>query len=140
RVDSPATGESQVTISDLFGIGASGARAYQAAMGVISNNIANADTAGYSRRTLALKVSPSGAGTSIWYRSGIAYGGVYINRIVRSTDPYLDAAARQTSNLLGSADQRARWMSDIQSGLNDGKLGVGQRMTAMFAAVERLAS
>lgn len=129
-----------MTISDLFGIGASGARAYQAAMGVIANNIASADTPGYSRRTLALKESPSGAGTTIWYRSGIAYGGVDIDRIVRSTDPYLDAAARETSNLLGSADQRARWMSDIQTALNDGTLGVGQRMTAMFAAVERLAS
>jgi flagellar hook-associated protein 1 FlgK len=129
-----------VTISDLFGIGASGARAYQAAMGVISNNIANADTPGYSRRTLALKESPSGAGTTIWYRSGLAYGGVDINRIVRSTDPYLDAAARQTSNLLGSANQRARWLGDILTALNDGPLGVGQRMTAMFAAVEQLAA
>jgi len=129
-----------VTISDLFGIGASGARAYQAAMGVIANNIASADTPGYSRRTLALKESPSGAGTTIWYRSGLAYGGVDIDRIVRFSDPYLDSAARETSNILGSADQRARWMSDIQSALNDGTLGVGQRMTAMFAAVERLAS
>lgn len=127
-------------MSDLFGIGASGARAYQAAMGVISNNIANADTPGYSRRTLALKESPSGAGTTIWYRSGLAYGGVDINRIVRATDPYLDAAARETSNLLGSATQRARWMADIQTALNDGPLGVGQRMTAMFAAVEQLAA
>ena len=129
-----------MTVSDLFGIGASGARAYQAAMSVIANNIASADTPGYSRRTLALQESPSGAGTTIWYRSGIAYGGVDIDRIVRASDPYLDAAARETSNILGSADQRARWMSDIQTALNDGTLGVGQRMTAMFAAVERLAA
>jgi flagellar hook-associated protein 1 FlgK len=129
-----------MTATDLFGIGSSGTRAYQAAMGVISNNIANADTPGYSRRTIELKESPSGTGTTVWYRSGIAYGGVDIGKIVRASDPYLDAAARQTTNMLGSADQRARWMTDIQTALNDGSLGVGQRMTNMFSAVERLAS
>jgi len=125
---------------DLLGIGASGTRAYQAAMGVISNNITNAETPGYARRTLALMESPSGPSTSIFYRADTAYGGVMIDQIMRSTDPFLDAAARQTGNLLGSADQRARWMSDIQTALNDGSLGVGQRMTAMFSAVERLAA
>jgi len=129
-----------MTASDLFLIGSSGTRAYQAALGVISNNIANAETVGYSRRTLDLKESPAGTGTSIYYRSGTAYGGVMINQIVRAGDLYLDAAARQTGNMLGSANQRARWMSDIQTALNDGSLGVGQRMTAMFSAMERLAA
>ncbi len=126
--------------SDLLTIGASGTRAYQAAMGIVSNNISNADTPGYARRSLALQEAPSGTGTTLWYRSSIGYGGVDINGVVRSTDPYLDAAARQTANMLGSANQRASWMSDIQTALNDGPLGVGQRMTAMFSAVERLAS
>jgi len=126
--------------ADLLSIGASGTRAYQAAMGIISNNITNAETEGYARRSLALMESPSGSSTSIFYRSASSYGGTMINGVVRSSDDYLDAAARQTGNLLGSADQRARWMSDIQTALNDGSLGVGQRMTAMFSAVERLAS
>lgn len=129
-----------MSAQDLYGIGVSGTRAYQAAMGVISNNIANTDTAGYARRTLAVAESPAGSGTTIFYRSGVAYGGATIGKIVRMTDDYLDAAARNTGNALGSADQRARWMVDIQNGLNDGSLGVGQRMTAMFSAVERLAS
>lgn len=129
-----------MTVSDLFQIGVSGARSYQAAMGAVSNNIANTDTPGYSRRTIEVKESPSGAGTTIWYRSGIAYGGAMIGQVLRASDPYLDSAARHTGNALGSVDQRARWMNDIQTALNDGTLGVGQRMTAMFSAVERLAS
>jgi flagellar hook-associated protein 1 FlgK len=129
-----------VTTSDLYSIGVSGARAYQAALGTISNNIANADTPGYARRMIELKESPAGTGTTIYYRSGVAYGGATIGKVVRMSDYYLDAAARNTGNALGSADQRARWMSDIQNGLNDGSLGVGQRMSAMFASVERLAS
>jgi len=125
---------------DLLGIGASGTRAYQAAMGVISNNITNAETPGYARRTLALMESPSGPSTSIFYRSTTSYGSVMINQVMRSSDPFLDAAARQTANMLGSADQRARWMADIETALNDGPLGVGQRMSAMFSAVEKLAA
>ena len=39
--------------SDLFSIGASGVRAHQAAMGAVSENIANANTPGYSRRSLS---------------------------------------------------------------------------------------
>ena len=129
-----------MTVSDLFLIGVSGARAFQAAMGAISNNITNTETPGYSRRTIEIKESPAGTGTTIWYRSGLAYGGAMINRVVRAGDDYLDGAARQTANALASVDQRARWMSDIQTALNDSSVGVGQRMTAMFSSVERLAS
>ncbi|MBT2187079.1 flagellar hook-associated protein FlgK [Sphingobium nicotianae] len=129
-----------MTATDLYGIGVSGARAYQAAMGAISNNIANTDTTGYSRRGVEIRESPAGSGTTIYYRSGMAYGGVMIGNVVRYQDDYLDAAARSTSTALGSADQRAQWMGDIETALNDGSLGVGQRMTAMFSAVERLAS
>ncbi len=127
-------------MTDLYAIGVSGARAYQAAMGAISNNIANTDTPGYSRRMIELKESPAGSGTTLYYRSGMAYGGVAIGQVVRYQDDYLDTAARTTGTALGSADQRARWMGDIQTALNDGSLGIGQRMTAMFSAVERLAS
>ena len=42
---------------DLFQIGASGTRAYQAAMGAIADNIANANTDGYSRRNVLLTES-----------------------------------------------------------------------------------
>lgn len=129
-----------MTAQDLYGIGVSGARAYQAALGVISNNIANTDTPGYSRRMIELKESPAGSGVSIFYNSGMAFGGAMIGKIVRMSDDYLDTAARATGTMLGSADQRARWMGDIQTALNDGSLGVGQRMTSMFAGVERLAS
>lgn len=125
---------------DLLGIGASGTRAYQAAMGVVSNNITNADTPGYARRSLALRESPSGTSTAVFYRANTSYGGVMIDQVVRSSDPFLDAATRQTANLLGSADQRARWLSDMETALDDGSLGVGQRITAMFSTVEKLAA
>jgi flagellar hook-associated protein 1 FlgK len=125
---------------DLFQIGQSGTRAYQAAMGAVADNIANTNTVGYSRRNLEVRESAASASISIYEKGGLSFAGVDIGRVFRASDPYLDAAVRRTGNALGSADQRARWMSDIQTALDDGPLGVGQRMGGMFSAIERLAS
>ncbi len=125
---------------DLFQIGASGTRAYQAAMGAIADNIANTNTAGYSRRNLEIKESTASASSGIFEKGGASFAGVDIGRVFRANDPYLDAATRRTANTLGSADQRAHWMTDIQTALDDGPLGVGQRMGNMFSSIERLAA
>jgi flagellar hook-associated protein 1 FlgK len=126
--------------ADLFIIGASGARAYRTAMGAVSENIANASTEGYNRRSVRIIESPTSAATSQYYVPWTAFGGALVDGISRANDMYLDAAARQTSSALGNVDQRARWMSDVEQALNDGDLGVGKRMTSMFSAVERLAA
>ncbi len=125
---------------DLFQVGASGTRAYQAAMGAIADNIANANVDGYSRRNLEIRESPASTSSSIFDKGGVAFAGVEIGRVFRANDAYLDAAVRRTAMTLGSADQRARWMTDIQTALDDGPLGVGQRMGGMFSAIERLAA
>jgi len=127
-------------VSDLLSIGASGTRAYKAALGAVSNNIANSDTPGYSRRSIEIQESQVSSGTQIWYRSGAQLGGATIGKVVRYNDDYLDMAARTTGTALAETNQRARWMTDIQTALADGSLGVGQRLTAMFSSVERLAS
>ncbi|MEW6628033.1 MAG: flagellar hook-associated protein FlgK, partial [Pseudomonadota bacterium] len=49
-------------MSDLFIIGASGTKAYRTARAAISENIANAGTDGYARRTVT--TAESGASTS----------------------------------------------------------------------------
>lgn len=41
-------------MTDLLRIGASGVRAYQAALAVTGDNVANADTENYVRRSLSL--------------------------------------------------------------------------------------
>ncbi|WP_443970474.1 flagellar hook-associated protein FlgK [Sphingobium sp. CR28] len=126
--------------SDLFIIGASGLRAHQAAMGVISDNIANATTPGYNRRSLNIKESPVSSSPMIYYRSSTSFGGSDIGGVVRANDSYLDQAARQAETLAGRAEQRFKWLADMQSALNDGPLGIGQTMTGMFNAVEKLAA
>ncbi|MCE7797339.1 flagellar hook-associated protein FlgK [Sphingobium sufflavum] len=126
--------------SDLLSIGASGTRAYRAAMGAVSENITNATTEGYNRRTVQLGESPASATTSRFYKPGVAFGGVDVVSVVRKTDDYLDLAARLASSNYEKADARATWLGNIQTALDDGSLGVGQRMTSMFSAVEMLAA
>jgi flagellar hook-associated protein 1 len=126
--------------TDLFIIGSSGTRAFRAAMGAVAENISNSSTEGYTRKAVSLIESPASQATTVFYKPGVAFGGVAIGKITRFADAYLDSAARQTGMSLGSAGQRSRWMSDIQTALNDGPLGVGQQTSGMFSAVERLAS
>lgn len=129
-----------MAISDLLAIGASGARAYRAAMGAVSENISNATTDGYNRRRVELGESPSSAASSLMYKPGVAFGGVEVVGIVRQTDSYLDLAARLSTSTFEDADARATWLDNIQTALDDGQLGIGQRLTTMFAASEKLAA
>lgn len=126
--------------SDLFIIGTSGTRSFRAAMGAVAENISNSSSEGYTRKAVTLIESPASQSTTVFYKPGVAFGGVTTSKITRFADAYLDGAARSTGMALGSVDQRARWMTDIQTALNDGPLGVGQQTSGMFSAVERLAS
>jgi flagellar hook-associated protein 1 FlgK len=126
--------------SDLLSIGASGARAYRAAMGAVSENITNSTTEGYNRRVVLLGESASSSASSLFYKPGVSFGGVDVVAIVRKNDEYLDSAARIAQGNFENADARATWLGNVQTALDDGQLGVGQRLTTMFSAVERLAS
>ncbi|MBK5264702.1 MAG: flagellar hook-associated protein FlgK, partial [Alphaproteobacteria bacterium] len=115
-------------MSDLLSIGASGTKAYRAALAAISENISNADTANYARRSLRMSESAVSTSTSALYVPSANFGGVEIAGVVRASDPYLDASARLTGNRLGSASMRAKWLTDVETALNDTKNGVGQLM------------
>src|SRR4051812_39461071 len=119
---------------DLFTIGASGTKAYRSALATISENITNANTAGFSRRTVNLTESSASNSTSILYKTAANFGGVEAGAILRASDAYLDSASRLTGNLLGSADMRLTWNNNIQVALNDTSLGVGQGLSSLFAS------
>lgn len=126
--------------SDLLSIGASGIRVHQAAIGVISENISNASTDGYNRRSLLITESAVSTASMVFYRSGVSYGGAETGNVVRGTDDYLDLAARQAATAKGRADQRAVWLDRVQTALDDSDLGVGQSMSNMFSAATKLAA
>jgi flagellar hook-associated protein 1 FlgK len=126
--------------SDLFIIGASGTKAYRAAMGAISENISNASTAGYTRRTVSTRESAVSASTQVEYKPQASFGGVEVAGVNRANDPYLDATARLTGTALASANARLRWQTDIETALNDDDRGVGHLMSDMYGSITQLAA
>jgi flagellar hook-associated protein 1 FlgK len=126
--------------SDLFQIGASGTKAYRATMGAISENIANANTVGYSRRSVTTRESALSSSSMVLYKGQVAFGGVEVQSVNRANDPYLDAAARMTGQALASANQRLQFQTDIETALNDDTLGVGQQLSGLYGAVTQLAA
>lgn len=127
-------------MSDLFIIGASGTKAYRQAMAAIAENIANASTEGYSRRSLTTVESGSSTATMATYIARANFGGTEVSGVARAADPYLDAAVRQTGTALTSSTARLRWMTDIEGALNDTDTGIGKLMTGMFQNIDKLAA
>lgn len=127
-------------MSDLFIIGASGTKAYRTAMAAVSENIANASTEGYSRRSVTTVESGSSTATMATYISRANFGGTEVRSVNRSTDPYLDATVRYTGMALGNSTARLRWFSDSETALNDTETGIGKLMTGMFQNIDKLAA
>ncbi|HUD93228.1 flagellar hook-associated protein FlgK [Sphingobium sp.] len=127
-------------MSDLFIIGASGTKAYRTAMAAISENIANASTAGYARRSVTTVESGASTATMSLYVARANFGGTQVAGVNRAADPYLDATVRQTGMTLGSATSRLRWLTDAETAMNDSSTGIGQLMTGMFQNMEKLAA
>jgi flagellar hook-associated protein 1 FlgK len=127
-------------MSDLLNIGSSGLRAYRNALATVSDNVANANTEGYSRRKIVLKESDVSSGTSMLYRPQTTFGGVETGAITRSWDQFKAADARLSSTDYGAAASRLTWVQRIETALDDGDAGVGARLTAIFNAGDQLSA
>jgi flagellar hook-associated protein 1 FlgK len=127
-------------MSDLLSIGASGVRAYGTALAAIGNNVSNADTPGYTRRTVTLTENTAGDGVGALSTSGGQFGGVSTTDVGRAWNDYQAAAARSASSDAGAADAKATWLGNAETALDDGATGVGQSATAIFTAGDTLAA
>ncbi|MGI4731933.1 MAG: flagellar hook-associated protein FlgK [Janthinobacterium lividum] len=123
-------------MSDLMSIGASGVRAYQAALGTVSENIANAGTAGYARRTTTLAEVTATGGLS--QSKVLAGNGVTLTGIGRLADTYKAAAVRTSASDLARTEAGATWLDQVQTALTGNQLG--DRLTGFFAASTTLAA
>lgn len=126
-------------MSDLLNIGASGLRAYSRALATVGDNIANAQTPGYARRTIALREAPA-AGEIVLSRNSIRPGGVETAGVRRSVDPWLIEDARTAS---GEADRSSTRLSAIDAterALDDGIGGIGESITRIFTTADQLAA
>ena len=88
--------------SDLLSIGRSGAQAARIALDVTAQNIANASSDGYVRRSTRLaEVSSSGGIGTI---GDVSLSGVRLDRVVRNADLFRQAEVRRTRAAAARAD------------------------------------
>jgi flagellar hook-associated protein 1 FlgK len=122
-------------MTDLLAIGASGARAYQSALATTSDNIANAATAGYSRRVATVRELVAAGGNTSAINSGL---GADANGVVRAADQFKAAEVRTASSDLARTLAGATWLERIDTGLTSNKLGA--QLTAFFTSVKAVAA
>src|SRR3546814_13565509 len=107
-------------MSDLLGIGASGLRAYSAALATFGDNIANAQSPGYARRSLRLREAMA-AGDTALVRDNVRPGGVEIGGIDRSVDACLYGDPRPSLGAAARPGIRATWVGGGERGVDDGE-------------------
>ncbi|MBY8947050.1 MULTISPECIES: flagellar hook-associated protein FlgK [unclassified Pseudomonas] len=115
----------------LLNIGMSGLNAAQGSLSVLSNNIANANTAGYSRQQTTQSANASNQ-----------YGGVFIGSgttladVRRVYNEYLDTAYQNSTSLNSDAKAYLDQISAVDKTLSDKTTGMSAVLSSFFAAVQ----
>ena len=99
--------------SDLLSIASSGAKAARTALDVTAQNIANASTDGYIRRSVSLEEVSSAGG--IGQTGDISLSGVRLDRIVRNADLFRQAEVRRTGADAARANAEVSALENIES-------------------------
>lgn len=124
-------------MTDLLGIGSSGVRAYQAALTIIGDNVANADNAAYVRRSVRIVTNPMGAGTPL-SRDIESGAGTRAGAVTRAFDALKAGAARVATGDHARFVARSDWATRLQNTLTGAELD--NRLAGFFDAATDLAA
>ena len=122
--------------SDLFSIGLSGLRASRGALDLTAQNIANAGTEGYIRRSL--RVSEVGSAGTWLAPSDLTLSGVRIDGVTRNADLFRQAEVRRTGSDSARAAEELSGYENIEAALEQS--GLFPAMTTFEGALQRLES
>lgn len=120
--------------SDLLSIGLSGAKASRVALDITAQNIANAGTDGYVRRSVALaEVASTGYHGTI---RDVSVSGVRVDRVVRNADAFRQAEVRRTGADTARADAEVSGLGNAEAALE--RSGVYPAITGFESALQKL--
>lgn len=121
--------------SDLLSIAASGVRAARGALDVTAQNIANASSDGYVRRSLRIEEVSAAGGPG---RTGdISLSGARIAEIRRNADPFLQGEVRRTNGDLQRANTELSGLRNIESAIEQS--GIFTSIVEFEASLQQLA-
>lgn len=119
----------------LLNIGKGALTAAQASLATVSHNIANVNTAGYSRQQAQLATAGSQ-----YTGAGFFGRGVDITTVRRQYDQFLTAAVQSSGSASAADAARAQALGAMDRLFGDGELGIGASLDAFFAAAGDLAN
>ena len=123
-------------VGDLLLIGKTGAQAARAALDVTAQNIANANNADYTRRTVALAEAAATGG--IGRSNGVRLAGVRIDGITRTASAFLQSEARRTASDTARADTQLAGLRDAEAAVETA--GIYPALVTFEAGLARVAS
>ncbi|HTS26727.1 MAG TPA: flagellar hook-associated protein FlgK [Bryobacteraceae bacterium] len=105
---------------------ASALNAYQQALAVVQNNVANASTPGYAKETLPLEAMPLDLALG-------SSGGVRAGTVTSARDEYAEQAVRRQTVGLGAAQQNVNSLTAVQSQFDvTGTSGIATALNNLF--------
>jgi flagellar hook-associated protein 1 FlgK len=118
-----------VTISSLLNIGQRALTANYAALQVTGNNVANANTPGYSRQSVELATA-----FSQQTGSGFFGKGVDVTTVTRAHDDFLTREAATSASLAAADDARSTQLQQLENVFPTGEAGLGYSAQQLFNA------
>jgi flagellar hook-associated protein 1 FlgK len=120
--------------SGIFSVGNSALASAYTALRTAGNNVANANTPGYSRQSVVM--TPQ-VGAQI---GGQVIGrGVSVVEVRRSYSEFLTGQAHQAASSSAEADMRATQLGQVARLFNNDSTGIGTAVDGFFSAVQDLA-
>ena len=119
----------------LLNIGMSGLNAAQGSLSVLSNNIANVNTPGYSRQQTTQNASVSNQYGGVYIGSGTTLGDVR-----RIYNDFLGAAYQKSTSLNSDATAYAGQAAAIDKTLSDKSTGMSSALSSFFASLQTAAA
>lgn len=122
--------------SSLFSIARTALITQQRVLDTVGQNIANAETPGYSRQEAVLS-----AATPIWLQSGMVGTGVQVSRLERKRDILLDDTYRTANGTAGETTMRRDTLTEVQNIFGEPTdAGMSSALDGFFNAWSDLAS
>lgn len=122
-------------MADIFGTATSGLQAYQRALSTAGHNIANANTAGYSRQRVELSTRPPQLSGSSYIGSG-----VQVDSVRRVYDQFLTDRVRSSTSSVEDLQTFAQFSGRVANLLGDADAGLNGALENFFNAAQGVAN
>jgi len=124
------------TLNSALSIAVSSLTADQAALDVTTNNVANAETPGYSRQRAIFAENPSLVMSPLTYGTGVS-----LQQVQSVRDPILQLRIQQEMQQQGSADAFVPAMQQVEVMFNQTTGGdIGTQISNFFSSVNQLST